>query len=1030
MATEFEELVLRVRLDDQTAGLDAVNQKVHQLGQSGNNATTHTKRLEDSIKSMLGQGGAVVAGFERMIKSSKELAEIFGTLGGGFAKAGEALGPFVRNVGLAGAGILAIGFAADKSLRSINALADRMKSIGRLSEATGVHGAQIEAMRRTMRESQIDEGEADRLIEDLAKAQQDISRPNSQVRIKLLQGAGLAHRAEMEEMVTRLRAAPDIETFGNLAKQLTEQVYKNKYEELRHPTDPNVQPLSEGVARERAAMARRTAAGALANERLLDLRGELHAPSKEEIEAYEARKKAMDEWSTAVAKLANNMERLKNSFAAILDAATPLLPLIKGLAFAVGVLAKGAETLEGVLTRNPNLIPTIAGILFPNVGPLLFPRKPEPESKEGEDKGKGSLTWEELRGLLRGTLSPTVSPAALPPKSVLGDDDKALQELKDSIFRKPIIAPAVPTRGKEPYVPALHLLGDGGDDKYSRMPMSTNIEDRRTPEQIAKDEEWWKRSHGQQTRGGGEPDDQIKALKENTEQLRRLNEMLLGLTAPAGRPAAGAPVRMEGLGGLPGVNPPGGGYGFVNTGIGTPEAPAGGPGGGMPGGIAMPGVRGLPGIGPMFTPMGPLPGLGTPALPGAATPTAPEAPDRPGTPEAPAAAARGGDGAAPDWFTSKVKKFEGFDPRAKWDYKQFTSGYGTKAGYAGEPITRAEAEKRLQTELASAGASVDKINPNLDPGTRAALTDLVFNSGAGALKGIRPAIASGDTDAIKKWLPEHFRTAGGKELPTLVRRRAEEATWVNNPAFQKQPATREASAPEPGGGRHQVGPGTGAAGSPEPGSGEMGPSQALAVARQHLGEDEIRDESKLRSWFAEKGIKVNPRTTAWCAAFVNRNLAEAGIKGTDSLAAGSFTKWGTGVGGKESVAPGDVGVVRGVSPRTGIEGTHVAFLTGRTEMRNGVEYDEVLGGNQGGTVSGKGGVSTQWRPRSSLIIRRAEVDRQMAEHRVTGTGKLDVNVNAPKGTRVGAEGAGLFKEVHVTRQTQMEPARSSLRGEE
>ena len=42
--------------------------------------------------------------------------------------------------------------------------------------------------------------------------------------------------------------------------------------------------------------------------------------------------------------------------------------------------------------------------------------------------------------------------------------------------------------------------------------------------------------------------------------------------------------------------------------------------------------------------------------------------------------------------------------------------------------------------------------------------------------------------------------------------------------------------------------------------------------------------------------------------------------------------------------------------------------------------------------------------------------------KVEGTGKLTVDVNGPKGTKVGAEGGGLFKEVQVNRSTQMLPA--------
>jgi len=151
----------------------------------------------------------------------------------------------------------------------------------------------------------------------------------------------------------------------------------------------------------------------------------------------------------------------------------------------------------------------------------------------------------------------------------------------------------------------------------------------------------------------------------------------------------------------------------------------------------------------------------------------------------------------------------------------------------------------------------------------------------------------------------------------------------------------------------------------------MGPSQALAFARQHLGEHEIADRSKLQSFFAGKGIKIDPASTAWCAAFVNANLKQAGLKGTGSLAAGSFVPqrgfkgWGEAVDPSKGIQAGDVGVVRGISPRTGIEGKHVGMLTGQTRMVNGQLQVEMLAGNE------RDRVATSWRPASSLHIRRA-----------------------------------------------------------
>jgi hypothetical protein len=48
---------------------------------------------------------------------------------------------------------------------------------------------------------------------------------------------------------------------------------------------------------------------------------------------------------------------------------------------------------------------------------------------------------------------------------------------------------------------------------------------------------------------------------------------------------------------------------------------------------------------------------------------------------------------------------------------------------------------------------------------------------------------------------------------------------------------------------------------------------------------------------------------------------------------------------------------------------------------------------------------------------------QSSETKINGTGKITVDVNGPKGTKVGAEGGGIFKDVEINRQTQMEPAK-------
>jgi hypothetical protein len=64
-----------------------------------------------------------------------------------------------------------------------------------------------------------------------------------------------------------------------------------------------------------------------------------------------------------------------------------------------------------------------------------------------------------------------------------------------------------------------------------------------------------------------------------------------------------------------------------------------------------------------------------------------------------------------------------------------------------------------------------------------------------------------------------------------------------------------------------------------------------------------------------------------------------------------------------------------------------------------------------------------------ILEARGLIDKtQAASTKVEGTGKLTVDVNAPKGTNVGAEGGGLFKNVEINRQTQMSEARRGPQG--
>jgi hypothetical protein len=100
-------------------------------------------------------------------------------------------------------------------------------------------------------------------------------------------------------------------------------------------------------------------------------------------------------------------------------------------------------------------------------------------------------------------------------------------------------------------------------------------------------------------------------------------------------------------------------------------------------------------------------------------------------------------------------------------------------------------------------------------------------------------------------------------------------------------------------------------------------------------------------------------------------------------------------------------------------------LGGRVDQ--GMRNEVAPGGriNVGGEYYGWMGLKGEHKTAAARGLDRAATDAQMAQ-KVEGTGKLSVNVNAPKGTSVNAEGGGLFKKTEVTRQTQMEPAASSM----
>ena len=137
----------------------------------------------------------------------------------------------------------------------------------------------------------------------------------------------------------------------------------------------------------------------------------------------------------------------------------------------------------------------------------------------------------------------------------------------------------------------------------------------------------------------------------------------------------------------------------------------------------------------------------------------------------------------------------------------------------------------------------------------------------------------------------------------------------------------------------------------------------LVVAERFLGYTEINDRQELRAF-----LGVDPRSTEWCAAFVNSVLHTTGQPGSESvsehpLMARSFVDWGVPVDHKEEEPEaGDVVVFpRGRQSWQG----HVGFYVDTVTV-DGKDYWQILGGNQSNAVTVE-----LYRPERAIAVRRA-----------------------------------------------------------
>ncbi len=141
-------------------------------------------------------------------------------------------------------------------------------------------------------------------------------------------------------------------------------------------------------------------------------------------------------------------------------------------------------------------------------------------------------------------------------------------------------------------------------------------------------------------------------------------------------------------------------------------------------------------------------------------------------------------------YLDAIKGFEGYTEKPTWDYRQWSSGYGTRASGPNDIQPRDVLEQRFQTEIGKAAGAVDAAFPELPEGARAALTSLTYNAGSGWINGgLGNAVRQGDWGTANN-IFRQYSNAGGQPSQGLINRRAQEATWLTG---AQQPPSAAAS---------------------------------------------------------------------------------------------------------------------------------------------------------------------------------------------------------------------------------------------
>jgi len=135
----------------------------------------------------------------------------------------------------------------------------------------------------------------------------------------------------------------------------------------------------------------------------------------------------------------------------------------------------------------------------------------------------------------------------------------------------------------------------------------------------------------------------------------------------------------------------------------------------------------------------------------------------------------------PDDLVNFIISKERFTARARWDAKQYTNGYGTKARSKTEVIDKEVALRRLKDDLTSRRLFVIEFaknnNYNWNEDQVNALTSFAFNLGTGAIAEVTDN--GSRTNAVIADKIKLYNLSDGQRLAGLVTRRNEESDWFS-----------------------------------------------------------------------------------------------------------------------------------------------------------------------------------------------------------------------------------------------------------